>query len=322
MKSKILSYYRLLRGTNLIFIMLIMYIIRYFLIVPWMRVCNDFPFFSDSLFHLLVIATVFIAAAGYVINDYFDQVIDGINKSSKQIVGVKISARVANLLFWILSIAGSVIGIFVSFKIGHVNLGSIFIVASFMVYYYSLKYKRLLLWGNIVVAFLSALVVLLPWLFEFFALLSKPEDFITHISCLAIIRKVTFLFVGFSFVTTLVREWVKDLEDRVGDEFGGKKTLPVRFGVKKTKLVTNAAIVLFILGLAIAQWQLIVYNYQYVAYYSMITVSLPLIYMMAKLIRAQTPDDYHFISSILKIVMFFGILTLVISYIIIFKFQY
>jgi len=322
MKSKILSYYRLLRGTNLIFIMLIMYIIRYFLIVPWMRVCNDFPFFSDTLFHLLVIATVFIAAAGYVINDYFDQVIDGINKTSKQIVGVQISARVADLLFWILSIAGSLIGIFISFKIGHINLGSIFIVASFMVYYYSMKYKRLMLWGNFVVAFLSALVIILPWLFEFFTLLSRPGEFITHASCLATIQKVTFLIAGFAFVLTLVREWIKDMEDQFGDEAGGRKTLPVKFGLTKTKWIVNVTIAIILLLLAVAQWQLMADNYQHVAYYSLITISLPLIYMMAKLIRAETSEDYHFISSISKIVMFFGILILIISYVIIFKFQY
>lgn len=322
MKSKILSYYRLLRGTNLIFIMLIMYIIRYFLIVPWMRSCNDFPFFSDTLFHLLVVATVFIAAAGYVINDYFDQVIDGVNHSSKQVVGVKISARVADLLFWILSIAGSLIGIYVSFKIGHLNLGSIFIIASFMVYYYSMKYKRLLLWGNLVVAFLCALVIVLPWLFEFFTLMSRPADFITHVQCLSIIQKVTFLFAGFAFMLTLVREWIKDMEDKPGDEVGKRNTLPIKLGFPKTKWVVNLTITLLIILTAIGQGQLIATGYQNVAYYSIVTVSFPLLYMMVKLIKAETSEDFHFISSVSKIVMFFGILTLVISYILIFKFQY
>ncbi len=79
MKTKIQSYYQLLRGTNLIFIMLIMYVLRYFLVVPWMRVCNDYPFFNDTLFSLLVVATVLIAAAGYTINDYYDQQIDGVD---------------------------------------------------------------------------------------------------------------------------------------------------------------------------------------------------------------------------------------------------
>lgn len=321
MKSKITAYYRLLRGTNLIFIMLILYILRYFLIVPWMRMCNDFPFFSDSLFRLLVVAIVFIAAAGYIINDFFDQQIDGINKSEKQIVGVAISAKIANMLFWVFASTGSLIGIYISYKIGHINLGSIFMVASFMVYYYSLKYKRLLLWGNLVVAFLSALVILLPWLFEFFTLLSRPIAFVEHAKCIVIIRKITFLFVGFSFLITLIREWVKDLEDIVGDEVGGRKTLPLKFGVSTTKKIIFISTLFLVVLIALAQWVLILNQYQSVAYYSFVTVSAPLMYFLAKIPKASSKADFHFLSSLAKVIMLLGIFLLVVSYLLIFKFQ-
>lgn len=322
MKTKFQSYYQLVRGTNLIFIMLIMYVLRYFLIVPWMRVCNDYPFFSDMMFHLLVVATVFIAAAGYVINDYYDQVIDGVNRTKKQIVGVTISSRVAYLLFWVLSVMGALLGVFISYKVGFINLSAVFIIASFMLYYYSLKYKRLLLWGNIVVAFLSAMVMLLPWLFEFFTLLKQPSAFIEHSNCLEIIRNASLLFFGFSFMMTLIREWIKDIEDRVGDEQGGRVTLPIHFGVKKTKMIVNSAIIIFVAILAIIQWQLFANKFDYVSYYSIITVSFPLLYIVLKLIKAESSNDYHFLSTIAKIIMFFGIMLLVISYLTIFKFQY
>ncbi len=322
MKTKFLSYYQLLRGTNLIFIMLIMYIIRYFLIVPSMRVCNDYPFFSDTLFHFLVCATVFIAAAGYAINDYYDQLIDGVNRSTKQVVGASIQPRVAYLLFWILSAMGSILGFYISFKVGYINLGTIFIIVSFVLYYYSLKYKRLLLWGNLVVAFLSSLVILLPWLFEFFTLISRPNAFIDHLVCLNMIRKITMLFVGFSFLMTLIREWIKDLEDQIGDEEGGRLSLPIRFGVKKTKIFIITLILLFVVLLGIIQSILIGQNYTYVSYYSIITISLPLLYLASKITKAQTPSDYHFLSTVSKIIMLFGIFLLVLSYFTIFKFQY
>lgn len=322
MKSKLSSYYQLLRGPNLIFIMLIMYIVRYFLIVPGMRVCNDFPFFSDMLFHLLVVATVLIAAAGYAINDYYDQLIDGVNSPKKQIVGVSIRPRVAYLLFWSLSVMGSLIGIYISFRVGFINLGAIFIIVSFILYYYSLKYKRLLLWGNIAIAFLSSIVILLPWLFEFFTLIGRPNAFIDHVVCLNLIRKITMLFVGFSFVMTLIREWIKDLEDQVGDEQGGRVTLPIRFGVKKTKLIINATIILFVAALAVIEWKLMSQKLNYVAYYSIVMISLPLLYLVAKIAKAKTASDFHFLSTISKIIMLFGILLLVVSYFSIFKFQY
>jgi 4-hydroxybenzoate polyprenyltransferase len=322
MKTKFQSYYQLLRGTNLIFIMLIMYIVRYFLVVPWMRVCNDYPFFSDMMFHLLVVATVFIAAAGYAINDYYDQVIDGVNSTKKQVVGVSIPARVAYLLYWVLAVMGSLIGIFISYKVGQIKIGSIFIIASFMVYFYSLKYKRLLLWGNLVVAFLSALVLILPWLFEFFALYNRPAEFMDHASCLMVIRDISLLFFGFSFVMTLLREWIKDLEDIAGDEAGGRISLPIRFGVKKAKLIINLTILVFVLLLALIQWQMLVNQYTYVVYYSFVTISLPLVYLVAKLIKAESAPDFHFLSTIAKIIMLFGILMLVLSNFMIFNFQY
>ncbi len=322
MKTKFQSYYHLVRGTNLLFLMLIMYVLRYFLVIPWMRVCNDYPFFSDSLFSLLVVATVLIAAAGYVINDYYDQQIDGVNNTKKQIVGVTVSAKVAYLLFWGLSAMGVLLGAFVSYKAGFINLSAIFVIASFMLFYYSLKYKRLLLWGNLVVAFLSAMVMLLPWLFEFFTLLKRPADFIDHNYCLEIIRNASFLFFGFSFMITLIREWIKDVEDRVGDEQGGRISLPIRFGVKKTKMIIIGFIIAFVAILAVVQWKLLGNNFNYISYYSIITISFPLLYVALKLSKAESSSDYHFLSTVAKIIMFFGIMVLVVSYLSIFKFQY
>jgi 4-hydroxybenzoate polyprenyltransferase len=298
-----------------------MYILRYFLIIPWLRTCNNFPFFSDNLFHLLVLATTFITAAGYIINDYYDQVIDGINKSSKQIVGVSVSARVANNLFWVFSILGSLMGIFVSFKIGHINLGSIFIVASFMVYYYSLKYKRLLLWGNLVVALLSGIVIIMPWLFEFFTQLSLPTTFVSNSSCLIVIRKITFIFFGFAFFTTLIREWIKDLEDMNGDKKGGRISLPIRYGVKSTKTIIVITIVLLLVAIGILQFVLLQGTKSILSYYSLATTSAPLIYLAFKTWKAESSQDFHYTSTLSKIIMLMGILFLVISYYVIFKFN-
>ena len=68
---------------------------------------------SQSLFFLLVFASVCIAAAGYIINDYFDVNIDQVNKSSKVIVGVFINRRAAILLHAVLSLVGFVLSAYV-----------------------------------------------------------------------------------------------------------------------------------------------------------------------------------------------------------------
>ncbi|MEI6346939.1 MAG: geranylgeranylglycerol-phosphate geranylgeranyltransferase [Bacteroidota bacterium] len=320
MISKFSTYFRLFRGLNLVFIVLVMYILRYFLIVPWLRICNNAPFLTDDLFNLMVLAVVFITAAGYVINDYYDQIIDGINKSSKQIVGVLVSPNVANILFWVFSILGSILGIYISFRIGHINLGSIFMITSFMLYYYSLKYKRLLLWGNLVVAFLSAMVILMPWLFEFFAQLSSPSTFLSNNQCMNVIRQISFILFGFAFLMTLIREWIKDMEDIEGDKKGERISLPIRFGIKSTKLITLSTILIVLLTAGILQFLLIKNNYSSLAYYSIATISAPLLYLSSKLWTAKNQSDFHFASTISKLIMLMGILFLILCYYVIFKY--
>jgi 4-hydroxybenzoate polyprenyltransferase len=288
--------------------------------VPWLRICNNAPFLTDDLFNLMVLAVVFITAAGYVINDYYDQVIDGINKSSKQIVGVLVSPNVANILFWVFSILGSILGIYISFRIGHINLGSIFIITSFMLYYYSLKYKRLLLWGNLVVAFLSAMVILMPWLFEFFAQLSSPSTFLSNNQCMNVIRQISFILFGFAFLMTLIREWIKDMEDIEGDKKGERISLPIRFGIKSTKLITLSTILIVLLTACMLQFLLIKNNYSSLAYYSIATISAPLLYLSSKLWTAKNQSDFHFASTVSKLIMLMGILFLILCYYVIFKY--
>ena len=111
-------------------------------------------------FIILVLSTVLITAGGYVINDYFDIRTDLINRGSI-IVGNTISRRKAMMyhnLFNILGVAG---GFYVAWRIGYFWLGVLFLLVSGLLYFYSATYKRQFLIGNIVVAFLTAMVPLM-----------------------------------------------------------------------------------------------------------------------------------------------------------------
>jgi 4-hydroxybenzoate polyprenyltransferase len=108
-------------------------------------------------FILLVAATVLITAAGYVINDYFDIKTDLINRG-KVIVGTSIPRRMAMMWHNILNITGVGIGFYVSWRTGFFWMGILFLLVSGMLYFYSASYKRQFLIGNIIVAFLTAMV--------------------------------------------------------------------------------------------------------------------------------------------------------------------
>ncbi len=126
----------------------------------------QFPWYD---FILLVAATVFITAGGYVINDYFDIKTDLINKG-KVIVGTKIPRRQAMMWHTIFNIAGVLAGFYLSYKEGYIWMGTMFLVVSGLLYFYSASYKRQFLIGNIIVAILTAMVPMLVVFYEWPAL--------------------------------------------------------------------------------------------------------------------------------------------------------
>ena len=165
-----MNYLKLIRWQNLLIIALAQYFTRYFLIQPFYNMQKIALQMSNTDFLLLVVTLVLIAAAGYIINDVFDVQMDAINKPDKIIIGKSVSEKNANLLYYILNGLAVVIGIYLGINNGSISLGLVFVVLIAVFYFYSLKYKRLFLWGNFVIAFLAGFLLILTWLFEFFAI--------------------------------------------------------------------------------------------------------------------------------------------------------
>ena len=111
---------------------------------------------SELLFFMLMLSTVFITAAGYVINDYFDTRTDEVNRPKTVIVGKDLSRRFAISLHWTLSALGVVLGAAVTVSIGKPFLTLVFLIVPGLLWFYSTSYKRQLLTGNLLVALLTA----------------------------------------------------------------------------------------------------------------------------------------------------------------------
>src|SRR5687768_6379875 len=148
LKRFIISFARLTRVWNLIIIALAQYLTAAFLIDP--------KTILDPRLFILSLSTVLIAAAGYIINDYYDIKIDLINKPERVVIGKGITRRYAILYHTLLSFAGVAIGTFLNWKIGVLNLG-----AAFLLWWYSNSLKRQPLIGNIVVSLLTALAIVI-----------------------------------------------------------------------------------------------------------------------------------------------------------------
>ena len=297
-------------------VILIMVLIRYAVLEPLISKISvilintgketpmtlQFPWYD---FVFLVAATVFITAGGYVINDYFDIKTDLINKG-RVIVGTKIPRRKAMMWHNIFNVAGVAAGFYISYKSGYFWLGTLFLVVSGLLYFYSASYKRQFLIGNIIVALLTGMVPMLvvfyewPAIYKYYtinAVILPPFDFIIY-------------WVGgfalFAFLTNLAREIIKDIEDFEGDVAYGRNTVPVIIGIISAKTVSICIIVITILLLYLA-WHFFISDTITLIYMS-VAIVLPLIFVIYKLVKSSEKMQLHGASSIMKIVMITGIL--------------
>lgn len=262
---------------------------------------------SLNVFHffLLIISSVFIAAAGYIINDYFDLNIDRINKPDKLIVQNIISRRWAIAWHLALSITGIIIGFYLDLTTHVTLLGFSNLICVLLLFIYSISLKKKLLSGNIIISLLTAWTVLVvTWCEARFFF--NPADIIIR----KIIR-VTFLYAGFAFIISLIREAIKDIEDIEGDRKYGCETMPIMWGVNASKIYVAIWLTIIILTLALVTIYMLQLHWWFSAVYCLVLIILPLIKIFQKLFTAKTSHDFHKLSTMVKIIMFTGILSMI-----------
>jgi len=303
----IAAFFRLIRWPNLVFIALTQMLFRYF-ILDFVYQENDLAYESiklnELLFFLLMAASVCIAAAGYIINDYFDVNIDQVNKSSKVIIGTYIKRRWAIFFHAILSLTGFILSLYIGYKLNNIYLPFFNSIAIALLWFYSTTFKKKLLVGNVIISLLTAWVILVLTLSEYRFRIS-PEDFVWQR-----ILKVSFVYAGFAFIISLIREVIKDMEDIEGDLKYGCKTMPIVWGLPASKVFTGVWIVVLAGVLVIIQIYILQFGWWIPAVYALLTIAIPLVWVLRKLYDATTPKDFHRLSSVVKMIMGAGILSM------------
>jgi len=290
----IFAFFRLIRWPNLVFIALTQSLFYYCIIVPSLPLSYATqPYhFTPLSFFLLMLASVFIAAAGYIINDYFDINIDQVNKPDKMIVEKIIKRRWAILFHWIITTLGLLISLYVSFKTSFIVIIAN-VLCTLLLWFYSTTFKKKLLSGNIIISMLTAWTVLVLY----FAAMNR-------------IFKFAVLYAGFAFIISLIREVVKDIEDMEGDAKYNCKTMPIVWGVPSSKVFAGVWLVVLIGVLFIILFYALQLGWWLITLYCFLMVILPLIWILRKLYVAQNTPQYHRVSSIIKLVMLSGILSM------------
>ena len=162
---------------------------------------------------------------------------------------------------------------------------------------------------------LSAMVILIVWIFELFSLRITPHIYIDTLKQLKPLSAIILGYALFASLVSFIREIVKDIEDVEGDRMSGYKTLPIVWGAKRAKWISLSLTVFCIVLLAIAQYVLFEKNVMLVFWYLMIAVQSLLIFTGYNVLKAETREDYHFLSNALKIIMVAGILSMQLFYI-------
>jgi 4-hydroxybenzoate polyprenyltransferase len=176
-----------------------------------------------------------------------------------------------------------------------------------LLFVYSISLKKKLLWGNVLISLLTAWVILVVTWCEFNNLLSAAVAG----SYTEKITRITLLYAGFAFIISLIREVVKDIEDIEGDRRYGAHTMPIAWGLNATKVFVAVWMIVLISALCIGQAYVLQFRWWWSAAYCIIFTVLPLFYIFNKLFLAKTSRDFHSLSSVIKLVMFTGILSMI-----------
>ncbi len=295
-----LSYFRLIRLPNLLIIAFSQLLIRYCLILPAFKaeyfITGVFPqHLSDINFFLLVFSSLLLAAGGYIINDYFDIQIDEINRPNSNIIGKRISKANAKTTFFIVSIIGICIGFYLSTIIERPSFGLIHLFTAVSLWMYSSFYKKRLLSGNIIVAILCALSLFVVGLYE-------PEFY----------RNIHYLiwYAVLAFLTTIIREIIKDTEDINGDKMLQCKTLPIFLGIPKTKIIIQILILLTITYVAFVLRNNFYGNRILNFWYLLSFFVIPFAALSFLVFTANEKKDFYYAGLYSKILMVAGVLTI------------
>lgn len=249
-----------------------------------------------------------IAAAGYMINDYFDVKTDKINHPETVVVDVVIKRRWVMVLHIVFNAIGLLMGIYLALKCHHLSLLLFQIVSILLLWFYSTHFKKQLLVGNLVVSVLTATIPVMPMVYEYY--LYSGADGVMDLLARDTIRfliVIVFAYSAFAFLTSMAREVIKDMEDYKGDVQTGCKTMPIVWGIITSKVVTFFTILICIGLLLMAQYKFYKEHLYQGIYYIGILVIIPLIVLLFLTIKARTSKDFKVASLLLKFVMLSGI---------------
>ena len=304
-------YFKLIRWKNLLILFFTQVLMKFFIINPVLQIKDIETTLSIPVFLLICISTVLLAGAGYVINDIFDVEIDSVNKPIDKFIGRKISLKKAWHFYWILNSTGILLGLISGILIDFINFVFVHIFSAILLWFYSSRYKKVPLAGNIIIAFLAAFSLFMLWAAE---MLNGELLFGPYYKPPLLGNILVMGYISFAFITNLLREIVKDMEDLKGDKAYGCRTLPIVYGIKASCRVSlSIAVVVFAMTI-IAQILMAGLGWYLMLGYFVLLIQMPLILLFILLSRASAKRHFDLISKLVKLIMITGVGSMLMVY--------
>lgn len=302
---KLLSFLKLIRFPNLAIVALTQYLLQYLVLLPALREAGLSPILDGFRFSLLVFTTVLIAASGYLINDILDYESDLINKPDMVFVNRVFAMKMVWWLYALTILIGFAIAWYLALYVKNLPLVLIYPTAVSLLYFYSKKLKKMPLWGNLTVAVFCAFVAGV-------VLFAERENFVKMGESGRVVQVLFGGYLLFAFLSTMLREIVKDLEDMEGDAKLGLQTLPIRFGEKAARSwALGSGFLLLVSMFFFLHWL-----WQRQAFLSLafavLGVTLPLVYSLFFIAKSNTKAQYKQASTLAKLIMLAGLILLVV----------
>ncbi|MBP4137166.1 geranylgeranylglycerol-phosphate geranylgeranyltransferase [Flavobacterium geliluteum] len=299
-----MKFLKLIRYQNLLMLAFMQVLFRY----AFLKLQNIPLALADWQYGLLILSTVLIAAAGYVINNIMDVASDTINKPKDVVIGKGITETAAYNIYITLNITGVAIGCYLSNVIMRPSFAVLFILIATLLYFYATALKQIMVLGNIVVALLLASSVVIIGVFDLFPATNSENQ-----AQMASFFSILTDYALFAFMINLIREIIKDIEDVDGDYNQGMNTLPIAIGNRRAAIIALVlAIFSFILLLLYCNKYFVENGLFFVTFYAFAFVLAPLLYFIVKIYGAKSKKDFHHLSTVLKLILLFGILSIVV----------
>ena len=302
---------RLVRWSNLLFLAALIWLMEKWVAVPIL----DKAAFGEQLpWYLLVLillATVFIAAGGYVINDYFDVKIDRINRPDEVVVTRTVSKPGAMRLSMTLSGIGIACGIAAAVMLRSLTIGILFMLIPGLLWFYSSSYKRLFMVGNLIIALLAATTPMVVAMANVAILQLRYETILPFTTLPHDLYAWLGGFALFAFLLTWIREIIKDMQDQMGDRELECHSMPVVWGETWTKVFVTGLIVLTLAIIGHIWYRLLPFPTGWTSLstrYIALGVVVPMLSTLWLLWAAKIPSDYKSCQQVVKFTMLIGML--------------